>query len=321
MRQHMPTKLPTETDLRVTEPTPLERYTATASSSARVVINNYSTSFSLACRMLERQSRTHIANVYALVRLVDEVVDGVAREAGLSTEATRQALDNLEAQTETALQTGYSTNLIVHAFATTARSCGIDTNLTRPFFASMRNDLNISNHDETSLDKYIFGSAEVVGLMCLSVFRAAPQASTGNDDAAAAAARRLGAAFQKVNFLRDLASDTNELGRSYFPGLLPNAFANNHKDMLVKEIKADLDAAAQGLVFLPPRAQLAVSLAHALFTELNERLKRSSTADLLNQRISVTPARKAVIVLRVVGAHLVKRICQRPSSHQMENRR
>ncbi len=302
-------------------PTPLERYSTTASSSARVVINCYSTSFSLACRMLDQNSRTHIANVYALVRLVDEVVDGVAREAGLSTKATRQALDSLEAETETALQTGYSTNMVVHAFATTARSCGIDAALTRPFFASMRNDLIVSTHNATSLDNYIFGSAEVVGLMCLRVFRAAPNAPTGNEDQAAAAARRLGAAFQKINFLRDLASDTSELGRCYFPGLVPGAFTNDHKDLLVADIAADLDAAAHGLVFLPPRAQLAVSLAHALFSELNQQLSQAGAAQLLAQRVSVAPWRKAAILLQVVGVHMTKTLFRRPMTHEPEGPR
>ncbi len=191
-------------------PTPLERYSAAASSSARVVINKYSTSFSLACRMLDKQSQTHIANVYALVRLADEVVDGVAREAGLSDEATAHALDMLEAETEAALQSGYSTNMIVHAFACTAGRSNIGTELTRPFFASMRKDLVVARHDEVSLDQYIFGSAEVVGLMCLRIFRSAPGAPNGHDAEVESAARRLGAAFQKVNFLRDFAVEWSE---------------------------------------------------------------------------------------------------------------
>lgn len=284
----------------VTGPTPLERYSATASSSARVVIKKYSTSFSLACRMLDKNSQTHIANVYALVRLVDEVVDGVAREAGLSVHGTAQALDRLEAETEAALQSGYSTNMIVHAFAATARCSNIDTELTRPFFASMRNDLSISSHDADSLDQYIYGSAEVVGLMCLRVFRSAPDAPAGHDAEAETSARRLGAAFQKVNFLRDLAVDTSELGRCYFPGLEPSSFSDVHKDALVREIRADLDAAAMGIAYLPPRAGLAVSLAHGLFTELNLQLQRTSAENLLFQRVSVSSGRKAAIALKTV---------------------
>ncbi len=293
---------------RTLSPTPLERYSATASSSARVVIRKYSTSFSLACRMLDRESRTHIANVYALVRLADEVVDGVAREAGLSTEATVQALDSLEAETESALQHGYSTNMIVHAFALTGRRCGIDTELTRPFFASMRNDLSVSIHDETSLDHYIYGSAEVVGLMCLRIFRSVPDAPAGHDEEIETAARRLGAAFQKVNFLRDLAVDTGELGRCYFPGLDPAAFSDLHKNQLVEEIRGDLNAAMLGIPFLPPRAALAVSLAHGLFSELNTTLERTNAAELMVHRVSVSSWHKAVIAMRTLFAHCLKRL-------------
>lgn len=206
---------------RTEGPTALQRYSATASSSARVVITRYSTSFSLACRMLGSPAREHISNVYALVRLADEVVDGVAREAGLKAQEVAAALEQLEAETEAALASGYSTNMIVHAFACTARSQGITTELTRPFFASMRSDLLVTRHDDATLQGYIYGSAEVVGLMCLAVFRCMPDAPAGHEAQTETAARRLGAAFQKVNFLRDLATDTSELGRSYFPDWTP----------------------------------------------------------------------------------------------------
>ncbi|WP_315914873.1 phytoene/squalene synthase family protein [Arthrobacter sp. lap29] len=288
--------------------TPLELYSATARRSAGVVISAYSTSFSLACRMLGQASRTHIANVYALVRLVDEVVDGVAREAGLSVAATEEALDRLEAETEAALLSGYSTNMIVHAFACTARQCGIDSTLTRPFFASMRKDLTVSDHDEASLDTYIYGSAEVVGLMCLKVFLSSPTANAGQNAEVEAAARRLGAAFQKVNFLRDLASDTSELGRSYFPGLDPQDFSEEHKDQLVAEIRADLNAAAQGIPLLPLRAAVAVSVAHGLFSELNTQLDRTSAAELLGRRVSVAPLHKAAIAVRALSAQTLTRL-------------
>ncbi|MFJ6415561.1 phytoene/squalene synthase family protein [Paeniglutamicibacter sp. NPDC091659] len=280
------------------EHTALERYTEAASSSARVVITQYSTSFSLACRMLDRTSRRHISNIYALVRLADEVVDGVAREAGLEPQAVAEALARLEAETEAALLTGYSTNLIVHAFACTARSVGLDTELTRPFFASMRADLSITTHDAATLDQYIYGSAEVVGLMCLRVFRSMPQAPAGHEAELETAARHLGAAFQKVNFLRDLAADTGELGRSYFPGLDPAAFSDTHKDALVAEIRADLAAAALGIPHLAPRAAQAVRMAHGLFGALVRELDRTSAAQLMLRRISVPARRKAMIALR-----------------------
>lgn len=283
---------------KLDQPTPLQRYSAAASSSARVVIEQYSTSFALACRMLDRGSRIHISNIYALVRLADEVVDGVALEAGLDAAAIASALHRLEEETEAAILTGYSTNMIVHAFACTARSQGIDTSLTRPFFASMRSDLDVATHDAATLEGYIYGSAEVVGLMCLRVFRAIPNAPRGHDEEVETAARRLGAAFQKVNFLRDLAADTTELGRSYFPGLDPAAFTDEHKNALVAEIIEDLNAAARGIKYLPPRAAHAVSMAHGLFSELAQQLQRTSATELMSRRLSVPTRRKAMIALR-----------------------
>lgn len=280
------------------EPTALQRYSAAASNSAGIVIAEYSTSFSLACRILDRQSRTHIANIYALVRLADEVVDGVASEAGLDGPQIAAALAQLELETEAAMLSGYSTNMIVHAFACTARSQGIDTALTRPFFASMRCDLEVAVHDAATLEGYIYGSAEVVGLMCLRVFRSMPGARPGHEAELEVSARRLGAAFQKVNFLRDLAADTTELGRSYFPGLDPSAFDDGHKNSLVAQIQADLDAAARGIPHLAPGAARAVRMAHGLFSELNRKLERTSAAELMTRRLSVGTGRKAFIALR-----------------------
>ncbi|MGP9607094.1 phytoene synthase [Glutamicibacter sp. BW80] len=282
------------------EPTDLQRYADTAQRSARVVIGSYSTSFSLACKMLDRATARHIANIYALVRLADEVVDGVAREAGLDARQVAAALDALEAETEQGLGSGYSTNLLVHAFSATARATGIGTELTRPFFASMRADLLRSTHDAQSLEQYIYGSAEVVGLMCLQVFRAMPGSQRSRTPEATAAARSLGAAFQKVNFLRDLAADSQQLGRSYFPGTPAQGFSEAQKSALVAEIYADLAIAERGISLLPPGAARAVRMAHDLFAELNRQLERTAASELLTRRISVSTPRKALIAARTM---------------------
>lgn len=279
------------------EPTALQLYTRTASRSARVVIGEYSTSFSLACRLLGHQARGHIANIYALVRLADEVVDGVALEAGLPIADIEQALERLEAETEAAVRTGYSTNLVVHAFAATARQHGIDNELTRPFFASMRQDLLRREHDAHSLRDYIYGSAEVVGLMCLKVFQAMPGSRPDPHGQAQRAAQRLGAAFQKVNFLRDLAADSQQLGRSYLADARPADLDEQAKRQLVQEISEDLEAALEGLPYLAPRAAQAVRMAHGLFGELNAKLARTPAHELLARRISVSSPRKALIAL------------------------
>ncbi|RPF25647.1 phytoene/squalene synthase family protein [Georgenia muralis] len=269
-------------------------YDDVARRSAAVVIRAYSTSFAWACRLLAEPVRTHVRNVYALVRIADEVVDDPAA----ATEAVHRGhlLTVLEEETYQALRTGYSTNLVVHAFAGTARACGIGPELLTPFFASMRADLAVHEHDRASLDTYVYGSAEVVGLMCLRVFLTDPAVRSGYDELAPGA-RRLGAAFQKVNFLRDLAEDHDDLGRTYFPGLDPEHFTDTHKDALLDDIDADLAAAAAVVPLLPPSSRRAVRAAHGLFAELSRRLRTTPARRIRAERVRVPGPVKARILL------------------------
>ena len=287
--------------------TALHRYTSAAVSSSGRVITEYSTSFGLACRFLGKSARRDIGNIYALVRLADEIVDGVAHEAGLDTETIAGELDRLEEQTEAALVNGYSTNLIVHAFVTTARKHDITTDLTRPFFRSMRADLHRYEHTDETLDDYIYGSAEVVGLMCLAVFRDMPGTDTSDDEMLVTSARRLGAAFQKVNFLRDLATDYKALGRSYFPDVDPAAFEETQKQHLVADIRADLAAAEPGMRRLDPRARIGVEMAYRLFSELTDTLDKRPAHELLSRRIRVNNPRKLAIAAQTVSTNLLKK--------------
>lgn len=269
-------------------PTPLERYERAAWRSSAVVISEYSTSFGLATRLLPRTSRRHIRNVYALVRLADEVVDGVAVESGLRRDEVAAALDALEADTVRGMATGYSTNLVVHAFAATARAVGIEEELVRPFFASMRMDLDHARHSPESFATYVYGSAEVVGLMCLRAFLAdGPAPAPADRVVLETGARRLGAAFQKVNFLRDLAADAGGLGRAYFPGVAPADLDEVTKHALLDDIDADLVAAAATVPLLGARQRRAVGLAHGLFAELAERIRRTPAARLTTTRVRV----------------------------------
>jgi len=281
-------------------PTALDSYSRTAQRSARLVLDDYSTSFSLACRLLDASTAGHIADIYALVRLADEVVDGVAVQAGLDSEAVSACLDELQEETARALERGYSTNLVVHAFALTARATGITADLTDPFFASMRADLLIAEHDAQSLEEYIYGSAEVIGLMCLQVFRTIPGAPLHGAAQAELAARSLGAAFQKVNFLRDLAADSQQLGRRYFPGINPQTLTESQKSKLVEDIQNDLASARAGLPFLAPPAARAVRLAHDLFEELTLQLSATPAEQLLSRRISVPNLRKALLAAKAI---------------------
>ena len=287
---------------------PLSRYHRAAVRSAAVVIAEYSTSFGLAVRLLPRATRGHIRDVYALVRLADEVVDGVAAASGLTPERIAAALDALEADTYAAMETGYSTNLVVQAFALTARTTGIERAIVTPFFASMRMDLQRAEHTDDSFAEYVDGSAEVVGLMCLRAFTAAaPPASAEESARLEAGARRLGAAFQKVNFLRDLAADADGLGRAYFPGVEASRMDEPTKHRLLADIDADLAAAAAALPLLQRGPRRAVALAHGLFAELADRIRATPAETLRTTRIRVPDPVKARLAALAVADRLPRR--------------
>ena len=280
--------------------TRLALYNRVAERSASLVIREYSTSFGMASRILSGESRQHIDNVYALVRLADEIVDGVAVEAGLTTSEAERQLDALEADTYRAMETGYSTNLIVHAFGLTARTVNIHKDIVEPFFASMRMDLSDRVYTQESFDAYVYGSAEVVGLMCLAVFIRDDKPDTETARTLYNGARALGAAFQKVNFLRDLAADVDDLGRSYFPGITISKFAEDDKHRLCDDIADDLDAAARTIPLLPRDAARAVGLAHGLFARLNSRIRATPAETVKSTRIRVNDLEKLLIAVRVV---------------------
>lgn len=288
----------------------LRLYTATALAASGSVIGRYSTSFSLACRTLPPAVRRDIAGIYALVRVADEVVDGTAGAAGLEAARVRTALDEYEAAVNSALATGFATDLVIHGFADVARRHGFGRELTEPFFASMRADLDVAEHDGASLESYIYGSAEVVGLMCLEVFMDMPGTRSGTPeqrDMLRATARQLGAAFQKVNFLRDLGADHDQLGRTYFPGADPAHLGETQKAQLLADLNADLDAAMPGILALDRRARRAVLIAHGLFAELSRRIERVPAGDLTRQRISVPTAVKLRIAARSLSDSVVTR--------------
>jgi phytoene/squalene synthetase len=272
-------------------------YDRVANETAAIVIRRYSTSFGLACRLLGPAVRQHVENIYALVRVADEIVDsgGAALEAGPS-------LDALEAETERAIETGFSANLVVHAFALTARQTGFGRELTAPFFESMRTDVTETAHDEASFARYVYGSAEVVGLMCLRAFL--HNERVDDTPTLESGARALGAAFQKINFLRDLAADFDTLGRSYFPGVRVDALTEHHKLRLLDDIDADLALSAVALRGLPRSSRRAVALAHTLFAALSRRLRATPVATLRTARVRVPNPVKARLALAAATGRL-----------------
>jgi len=287
----------------------LGRFSRAADTASTDVIRTYSTSFGLATRLLGERHRQHVRNIYAMVRIADEIVDGVAAQAGLDVSAQTAALASYVAETHRSMSTGYSTDLVLHAFARTARECGIGEDLTQPFFDSMSADIT-STADFTAFDaeaheRYVYGSAEVVGLMCLRVFL---RGATRTDDEHAVlvhGARQLGAAFQNVNFLRDLADDTDRLQRGYLAesGRLSDA----DRDEWVKKIDSQLDDARLSIPLLPKDARAAVRSALALFEALNRRVARTPASELYRRRVRVPDPIKALLAARAVAVTAVER--------------
>lgn len=277
----------------------LEKYSRAAIASSREVIRSYSTSFGLATNLLAQPIRSHVQNIYALVRVADEIVDGAAAGAlGANKFAAAGELNKLEQETYKAMNLGFSTNLVVHAFARTAIETGISRKIVEPFYYSMRLDLQQTKHDQKSFDKYVYGSAEVIGLMCLQAFIQGKNYTQAELDILRKGAQALGAAFQKVNFLRDLAQDFEQLGRSYFPNLNVKNFDETKKKELVDDIKNDLRLSAKTIPLLPKSSSKAVVAAQLLFTALNNKIERTPASEIIKARIRVSDFAKALILFK-----------------------
>jgi phytoene synthase len=270
-------------------------YTKAAELSTNKVIEVYSTSFGWATKLLSKNVRQHVRNIYGLVRVADEIVDGAADE-----KFARQLLDELEAETYRAMKIGFSANLVVHAFAHTARLTNIEQEIVKPFFHSMRVDLTETIHNQASFDTYVYGSAEVVGLMCLRAFVQGRRYSDAENESLITGARALGSAFQKVNFLRDLSADFKTLGRSYFPNVNVNSFNEAEKERLVSDIEADLQVSAATLHLLPSDSRRAVAAAQMFFAELNRRIRNTAAEKLIETRVSVPNSVKILILTKAL---------------------
>lgn len=279
----------------------LARYDLMARRASHQVIATYSTSFSLATGLLGPRVRKDIRNLYAVVRTADEIVDGAAAEAGCRPEEVLQLLDDYEQLVLQAPARAFHTDPVLHAYADTARRCGFDRAQLRAFFTSMRRDVNQHSYDTGDFRDYVYGSAEVIGLLCLDVFLSDRPVSAVKRRELQEGARALGAAFQKVNFLRDLAEDSTALGRTYFPELAGRVLDEPTKHRLLDDIDADLVTARQVIPVLPLSARAGVLAAADLFGELSRRLRGTAAATVTTTRISVPRARKLGILARAAA--------------------
>ena len=272
----------------------MELYSRTSFQISKLLTSRYSTSFGMSTRLFPVAMRQHIYAIYGMVRIGDEIVDTYR-----GSDAAK-VLRDFEKEVYAALARGYSTNPVVHAFAMTATSYGITKDLIQPFFESMAMDLHPVEYDRQAYDTYIYGSAEVVGLMCLRIF------CEGDDELyqrLEKGARALGAAYQKVNFLRDIAADYKELGRLYFPGTRYESFNESAKARIIKEIKKDFTEADKAIVLLPQSAKKAVSLSVAYYGRLLKKIERTPAETLKVKRIRISNAQKT----RLLATHTLRR--------------
>jgi len=246
---------------------------------SKIVTQSYSTSFSLATKMLHSSIRPHIYNIYGFVRFADEIVDSFHQYP------KKELLDRFEEDLNLCLTQRISLNPILNSFQETVHAFQIDRELIDAFMRSMRWDLDKKVYaTEADYKAYIYGSADVVGLMCLKVFVKGDQ---NKYDELKPAAMALGSAFQKVNFLRDLKDDFQELNRTYFPSVNFNQFDEKSKRAIIKEIEQDFAQALVGIFKLPMEAQFGVYTAYKYYTKLLKKLKNTAPIHIQNQRIRV----------------------------------
>lgn len=241
----------------------------------------------MAIRFLHKDFVNPIHGIYGFVRFADEIVDSFHQfpKAAL--------LERFKEETHRAIDEGISLNPILNSFQFVVNAYDIEPALINKFLASMEMDLRKEEYTQEKYEDYILGSAEVVGLMCLKVFT---EGNTELYEQLKPAAMKLGSAFQKINFLRDLKADYNELGRSYFPGIDVSKLDDATKRRIEADIQADFDAGYKGILQLPKKARFGVYLAYIYYTALFKKIANTPSGRILEERISISSPRKASLL-------------------------
>ena len=256
---------------------------------SKITTEGYSTSFSSAIRMLHVDLRMPVYDIYGFVRFADEIVDTFH-------EFDKQSLlAQFKKETYEAIERGISLNPILHSFQLTVNKYKIDHTLIEAFFNSMEMDLSDKEYDAACYSTYIYGSAEVVGLMCLYVFCNGDKMAYGK---LKPSAQSLGAAFQKINFLRDLKADHEQLNRTYFPGVNFKKFTEEDKRIIEKDIALDLKNAYEGILMLPVKARFGVYVAYKYYRTLFKKIQQAQPQLLFQNRVRISNTFKAVILLK-----------------------
>lgn len=272
----------------------IDLFHKTSRQCSKITAENYSTSFAAAIRLLHKNIRPDIYSIYGFVRLADEIVDTFHHyDKAL-------LFQDFKTNTYKAIKDQISLNPILNSFQLTVHKYNIDISLIDAFFNSMQCDLLKSHHTETSYREYIYGSAESVGLMCLHVF-------CGDDkilyNQLKEYAKRLGAAFQKVNFLRDIKADNEQLNRMYFPNCSFKDFTTQHKQQIEEDIQHDFDYAYKGILLLPSAAKLGVYIAYKYYLCLFKKIKRLPPKAIIRKRIRLADYIKVFILAKAGLQH------------------
>ena len=268
----------------------MDLYNEISFTTSKLITKKYSTSFSIAVGTLPDEMRQAIYSIYGFVRLADEIVDTFhdADQALL--------LDDFEKEYYKTLQQGISMNPVLHSFAITVTKYQFPDELVDSFLKSMRADLSKQVYETNSeLDNYIHGSANVVGLMSLLVFL---DGNKQRYNELKEPAMKLGAAFQKVNFLRDLKADSHELNRLYFPDVEISNFTEEVKEQLIEDIENDFDEAEKGIKELPGKSKLAVYIAFVYYKKLLQKLKQTPADKIVKTRIRVPDSVKFILLAK-----------------------
>ena len=259
-----------------------------SSEMSELTTKRYSTSFSLGISLLHKDLHKPIYSIYGFVRFADEIVDSFH---GFDKE---KLLIDFKAQTYMAISDKISLNPILNSFQWAVNTFNIPLDLIETFLRSMEMDLEKQAYDKAGYDEYILGSAEVVGLMCLCVF---VEGDEEKYKELKPAAMKLGSAFQKINFLRDLSTDYQELGRTYFPGLSMQEFDSQIKSTIEEDIEIDFKAGFEGIKNLPKKARLGVYLAYCYYFKLFKKIKATPIEKILQERIRIPNTKKIRILM------------------------